>query len=67
MSNEIVALRNTVSGQVYEVSDNRAVRILDHPIWGRVNERVSKAKPEVLAQPHVVEDGQRKPIKKEGN
>ena len=44
-----VNLRNTVSRQTAEYTKEEADRILAHPVWGKVNEVVRTAKPEVLA------------------
>jgi len=49
MSAEIIALRNTVSGVAHEYPKDRAEKILAHPVWGKINEVVRTAKPEVLA------------------
>lgn len=63
MSTQLVALRNTVSKQVHEYPEPKARKILAHPIWGKANEEVRVAKPEVLSEPHTIgEDGERKPI-----
>ena len=43
-----VILRNTESGIAREYTPEEAERILAHPIFGRVNEEVRTAKPEVL-------------------
>lgn len=60
MSAEIIALRNTVSGVAHEYPKDRAEKILAHPVWGKINEVVRTAKPEVLAvreiAPVTVED-----------
>lgn len=55
MSAEIVALRNTVSGVAFELSRDKAEKVLAHPVWGKVNEIVRTPKPEVL-NPRPVED-----------
>lgn len=47
--NAFVNLRNTVSGQSKEYTKEEADRILAHPVWGKVNEVVRTAKPEVLS------------------
>lgn len=72
MSNEIVYLKNTVSGVVTEHTSAQAKRYLAHAIFGRNLIQVNSKKNEVLAQPYTIEDGERKPIataspnKKEG-
>lgn len=60
-----MAIRNTVSGAVHEYPASKAAKILAHPVWGAVNVEVRVAKPEVLASPSVVENGERKPLKEE--
>ena len=48
MSKPLVALRNKISRQAYQVPADEADQILAHPVWGKVNEVVRTAKPEVL-------------------
>lgn len=48
MSKPLIALRNKISRQAYEVPADEADQILAHPVWGKVNEVVRTAKPEVL-------------------
>lgn len=63
MSTQLIALRNTISKQVYEYPEAQARKILAHPVWGKVNEEVRVAKPEVLGEPFELdEDGERQPI-----
>lgn len=63
MSTQLVALRNTISGQAHEYPEAKARKILKHPVWGKVNEEVRTAKPEVLSDPYELdEQGNRKPI-----
>lgn len=55
----LVNLRNTVSGQAKEYTQEEAERILAHPIFGKVNKVVRTAKPEVLsADTDDVEDAE---------
>lgn len=60
-----MTLRNTVSGQAYEYPAEKAAKILAHPVWGSVHVEVRTPKPEVLSEPHTVENGERNPVKKE--
>lgn len=48
MSKPLIALRNIISRQAYEVPADEADQILAHPVWGKINEVVRTAKPEVL-------------------
>lgn len=48
-ANAFVNLRNTVSGQSTEYTQEDADRILAHPVWGKVNKVVRTPKPEVLS------------------
>lgn len=59
-----VILKNTVSGQTHEYEAKTAEKLLAHPVFGKVLVKVNKNKPEVLAEPHVIEDGERKPLEK---
>jgi hypothetical protein len=60
MSEQLVAIRNTISGAVHEYPASEAARILAHPIWGAVNVEARTAKPEVLGV-----DSERKTVKEE--
>lgn len=51
MSKPLIALRNKISRQAYEVPADEADQILAHPVWGKINEVVRTAKPEVLHAP----------------
>lgn len=58
-----VYLRNTISKQVFEVSDAEAEGILAHPVHGAVNEIVDSPKPEVLGKPYTLDaDGNQVPV-----
>jgi len=69
MTTTFTTLRNTISKQTKQYTEKEAERILNHPVFGKVNEVVRVNKPEVLSQPHILDDdGNRKPIesKKDG-
>lgn len=63
MSERLIPLRHTISKQVIELPESQVERYLK--VWGSVLEPVRVAKPEVLSAPHVIEDGERKPVQKD--
>lgn len=58
MSKPLIALRNKISRQAYEVPADEADQILAHPVWGKINEVVRTAKPEVLHATPEVDDSE---------
>jgi len=63
MSTRLVALRNTISKQVFEYPEAKAQKLLAHPVFGKTLEEVRTNKPEVLSEPFILdESGEREAI-----
>lgn len=60
----MIILRDTISGVPMEVDEATAKRYLSHPVWSKRLEPARVAKPEILSQPSVIEDGEKKPLDK---